>query len=185
MTERRNALAVAIMAGTLITSELKGRAERAELVEIMTADDVEQVPVRDADGVDLGKASLCAATARAKVVDEAALLAWVKARRPDQIREIVEPAYVKSLLKQFDAEGAAADEVTGEVIPGIEAVEGSPYVKVTPNGAARERMSELIHESGLLQLTTARRVVDPEPEPAPMAKTFVIEGLDDEEPAPW
>lgn len=184
MTERRNALAVAIMAGTLITGELKGRDERAELVEIMTADDVEQVPVRDADGVDLGKASLCNATAKARVVDEAALLAWVKANRPDQIRETVEPAYVKALLKQFEAEGVAADEDTGEVIPGIELAEGKPYVKVTPNAFAKDRMSELIHESGLLQLTKARRVVDVEPEPAP-ASTFVIEGLDDEEPSPW
>lgn len=183
MSDRRNALAVAIMAGTLITSELKSKDERAELLGIMTDDDVQQVPVRDADGVELGKASLCDATAKAKVVDEAALLAWVKENRPDQIRETVEPAYVKALLKAVDAEGVAADETTGEVIPGLELVDGKPFVKVTPNPVARDRMSELIGESGLLQLTKARRVVDvPEPDPV---STFVIEGLDDEEPAPW
>ncbi len=181
MSDRRNELAVAIMAGTLITGELKARSERAELVKIMAADDIQQAPVRDADGVELGKASLCGATAKAKVVDEEALLKWVKANRLDQLRTVVEPAYIKALLKLADAEGAAVDETTGEVIPGIEHVGGEPFVKVTPNALAKDRMSELIHESGLLQLTKARRVVaELPPEP-----TFAFEGLDDEEPSPW
>jgi len=181
MSDRRNALAVAVMAGKLITDELKGRAERAELVEILSGDDVQQAPVRDVDGVELGKVSLCGGTAKAKVVDEAALLRWVKANRSDQIREVVEPAFVRAVLKAAEAEGVAVDESTGEVIPGIEAVEGDPYVKVTPNATAKDRMAELIHESGLLGLTSARRVV----EELPPAPTFAFEGLDDEEPSPW
>lgn len=180
MSDRRNELAVAILAGTLITGELKGRAERAELVEIMTEQDVQQTPVRDADGVELGKASLCGASAKAKVVDEDALLQWVKANRTDQLRTVVEPAYVKALLKLADSEGAAVDETTGEVIPGIEHVGGEPFVKVTPNALAKDRMSELIHDSGLLQLTKARRVVAE----LPAEPTYSFEGLEDEE-SPW
>lgn len=178
MSDRRNELAVAVMAGKLITDQLKGRAERAELVEILADADVQQAPVRDVDGVDLGKVSLCGGAAKAKVVDEVALLRWVKKNRPDQIREVVEPAYIRALLKEVDAEGVAADEKTGEVIPGMELVQGEPFVKVTPNSVAKDRMGELVRESGLLQLTEARRVVAELP-----AITF--DGLDDDEDSPW
>lgn len=181
MSDRRNELAVAVMAGKLITDELKGRAERAELVEILAGADVQQAPVRDADGVELGKVSLCGGTAKAKVVDEAGLLRWVKANRPDQIREIVEPAYVRALLKEVDAEGAAVDQDTGEVIPGFELVQGEPFVKVTPNATSKDRMSALIHDSGLLQLTKARRVVAE----LPAEPSVTFEGLDDDEDMPW
>jgi len=181
MSDRRNQLAVAVMAGKLITDHLKGDAEREELVQILAAEDSGRVPVRDADGVELGTATLCGGKEKAKVVDEDALLAWVKEHRPDQLRQVVEPAYVKALLKQADTEGAAADETTGEVIPGIEFVETNAYVSVKPNQLAKDRMGELVTESGLLQLTKARRVV----EAAPAAPTVAFEGLDDEEPSPW
>lgn len=180
MTDRRNQLGVALVAGKLITDSLKGGAEREELAQILAADDTAKVPVRDADGVELGTAILCGGKDKAKVTDELALLAWVKENRPDQLRQIVEPAYIKALLKQADAEGAAADEETGEIIPGIEIVETGSYVSVKPNELARDRMAELIHDSGLLQLTKARRVVAELP-PAPVV---AFEGLDEED-SPW
>jgi len=181
MTDRRNQLGVALIAGKLITDNLKGQAEREELAGILADDDTAKVPVRDADGVELGTATLCGGREKAKVVNEAALLAWVKEHRPDQLRQVVEPAYIKALLKQADTEGAAADETTGEVIPGIEFVESNAYVSVKPNDLARERMAELIHESGLLQLTKARRVV----EELPAAPTVAFDGLEDTEASPW
>jgi hypothetical protein len=181
MTDRRNQLAVAVMAGKLIADSLKGTAEREEIAQILTAEDTKKVPVRDADGTELGTATLCGGKEKAKVTDELALLRWVKANRPDQIREIVEDAFVKALLKQADKDGVAVDETTGEVIPGIELVETNTYVNVTPNDTARERMTALVAESGLLQLTKARRVVAELP-PAP---TFAFEGLDDGEASPW
>jgi hypothetical protein len=181
MSDRRNALAVAIMAGKLIGDELKGRSEREELAKIMAAEDSKQTVVRDAEDTELGKATLCGGGEKAKVVNEAALLVWVKANRPDQLRQIVEPAFVKALLKTADKEGVAVDEETGEVIPGIEFMETGAYVTVTPNATAKERMAELIHDSGLLQLTKARRVV------AELPPTSVVpfEGLEDEEESPW
>jgi hypothetical protein len=181
VSDRRNELAVAIMAGKLIADELKGTAERAEIAKLMADEDDKQKVVRDADGVELGKATLCGGKEKAKVTDELALLKWVQANRPDQIRSIVEPAYVKAVLKQADKDGAAVDEATGEVIPGIELVVTGSYVTVTPNETAKERMSELVHESGLLQLTKARRVV---PE-LPQAPVVAFDGLDEEEPSPW
>lgn len=180
MSDRRNNLGVALLAGKLITEELKGQAEREELAQILSDDDTAKVPVRDADGTELGTATLCGGKDKAKVVNEAALLAWVKEHRPDQLRQVVEPAYIKALLKQADTEGAAADEDTGEVIPGIEIVESSSYVSVKPNELARDRMAELIHDSGLLQLTKARRVVAELP-PTP---TVAFDGLDEED-SPW
>jgi len=181
MSDRRNALGVAIMAGKLIGDELKGKAEREELAKIMAAEDSKQTVVRDAEDTELGKATLCGGDDKAKVVDEQKLLAWVKANRPDQLCEIVEPAYIKALLKVADKEGVAVDETTGEAIPGIEIVETTAYVTVTPNATAKDRMAELIHDSGLLQLTKARRVVAELP-PAPVVP---FEGLDDEEDSPW
>jgi hypothetical protein len=181
MSDRRNQLGVALLAGKLISEELKGQAEREELEQILAAEDTAKVPVRDADGTELGTATLCGGKDKAKVTNEQALLEWVKEHRPDQLRQVVEPAYIKALLKQADAEGAAADEDTGEVIPGIEIVETSSYVSVKPNELARDRMAELIHDSGLLQLTKARRVVAE----LPKAPTVAFEGLDDEEDSPW
>jgi hypothetical protein len=181
VSDRRNELAVAIMAGKLLTDGLKGTAERAELAELMAAEDRPKATVRDADDVELGTATLCGGKEKAKVVDELALLAWVKENRPDQLRSIVEPAYVKALLKIADAEGVAVDEETGEVIPGIELVETGTYVTVKPNDLARERMDALVAESGLLQLTKARRVVAE----LPAVEGPAFAGLDDEEASPW
>lgn len=177
---RRNDLAVAIMAGTLVSAELKLKAERSELVEIMSGEDIDKATVKDAEGNDLGTASLCDGKPKAKLVDEAALLTWVKKNRPEQVREIVEPAYIKALLKQFEADGDVADKTTGEAIPGFEMTEGSPYVRVTPNEAAKDRMADLVRDSGLLQLGAA-----PAAEQTERSEPFVIEGLDDEEPSPW
>lgn len=183
MTDRRNQLAVAIIAGKLIADGLKGEAEREELAQILAAEDSGRVPVRDADGIELGSATLCGGKGKkkAKVTDELALLRWVQKNRRDQIREVVEDAYVKALLKIANKEGVAVDETTGEVIPGIEFVESNAYVSVTPNSAAQERMAELIRESGLLQLTKARRVV----EELPAAPTVAFDGLEDTEASPW
>lgn len=148
--------------------------------------DVGHVPdqariLRDAEGTELGTATLCGGKEKPKVTDEAALLAWVQENRPDQVRQVVEPAYVKALLKQAEREGAAADETTGEVIPGIEFVESGAYVTVKPNDLAKDRMAELIAESGLLGLTRARRVAAELPPPPVVA----FEGLDAEEDSPW
>lgn len=181
MSDRKNRLAAAILAGKLLTDGLKGTTERAELAELMDDDDDKQKPIRDADGVELGTVTLTGGKEKATVTNEAALLEWVKVNRPDQLRSIVEPAYVKALLKQADKEGAAVDETTGEVIPGIDVETTNVSVSIRPNDLARERMGALVAESGLLQLTKARRVVAE----MPAIEGPAFAGLDEEEESPW
>lgn len=152
MTKRRNELAVHIMAAKLITNNLKARDERDALAEMLIEDDVTQVPVRDADGTELGKASLVGGTTKATVVDEDALLKWVMREKPHLIRKIVDTVWRNRILGIAEKEGVAIDPDTGALIPGIEITEGNPYVKVTPNTAARERMAAIVESSGLLRL---------------------------------
>jgi hypothetical protein len=181
VSDRKNQLATAILAGKLLADGLKGTAERAELAELMADDDDKQKPIRDAEGTELGTATLSGGKEQAKVTNEAELLEWVKVNRPDQLRQVVEPAYVKALLNAADKEGAAVDETTGEVIPGIEVETTKAFVNIRPNDLARERMAALVAESGLLQLTKARRVVAE----APVIEGPAFAGLDDEEESPW
>jgi hypothetical protein len=180
MSDRRNELAVAIMASNLITGEMKARSERDELAEILENADVGAVPVRDADGVQLGTASLVGGKPTAKVIDEGAFLGWVKANHPDQVREIVDLAYRNKLMKAAESAGVGVDPSTGELIPGVEVGESKQYARVTPNTEARERIKGLIHKSGLLQLTEAAPIVEVRPEPV-----VGFAGLDDEEDSPW
>lgn len=180
MSERRNELAVAIMVSNLIASEMKARNERDELADLMEAQDVGAVPVRDADDVQLGTASLVGGKPKATVVDESAFLGWVKTNHPDQVREIVDLAYRSKLLKAAANAGTGIDPSTGELIPGIEVTEGRPYARVNPNDEARDRIKDLIHRSGLLQLTEAAPVVEVRPEPV---QGFA--GLDDDDDLSW
>lgn len=178
MSRRRNELGVAIMAANLIATEMKARDERDELADLMKHQDIGAVPVRDADGTQLGTASLVGGKPKATVVDEAAFLGWVKANHPDQVREIVDLAYRTKLMKAAENAGDGIDPSTGELIPGIEVTEGRQYARVTPNGEARDRIKALIHRSGLLQLTEAAPVVEPRPEPESVSG---FAGLDDDD----
>lgn len=146
-------IAKRVVAAKLVGDEIKNieKAAKAELLEQMGALGVRTLDVEGDDGVKLAVVSKSAGRTTAKV-DESALLAWVKANRPDQIREVVEPAYIDALKKLAVEHGDAVDEATGEVIPGIEVDKGDPSVSTRPTADARALMRDLLKGSDLLEL---------------------------------
>ena len=69
------------------------------------------------------------------------------------IRTIVDPAYVKAVLKDAAKDGDAVDKATGEVIPGIDVYDTDGYVRFEISTEARDRMAALLSASELMALT--------------------------------
>lgn len=147
-------IAKRVVAAKLVGDEIKNieKAAKGELLDQMRDLGVRSLDVEGDGGVKLAVVSKTAGRTSAKVVDEAALLRWVKVHRPDQLVQVVADAYVKAVLKTAVEHGDAVDEETGEVIPGIEVTEGDPFVSARPTPEAKARMRELLHGSGLLEL---------------------------------
>jgi len=81
------------------------------------------------DGTVLGHVTMAKGRKTARVANEAAVLAWVKAHHPTEVEvsEQVRPAFLKALLDDAAKKGAFIDS-DGVVIDGlIEVVEGDPY----------------------------------------------------------
>lgn len=135
---------------SVITDEHK--PVKVDLLASMLDAGVERVGVTNDDGVKFGTVSVTAGTAKARVVDDRAFLAWVIARYPDEIAQVVRDSFVKKLLDAATEAGEPVDATTGEVVPGVELVDGKPYLTVRPTADAKERMRETLIASGLLQL---------------------------------
>jgi hypothetical protein len=146
-------IAKRVVAAKLVGDEIKNieKAAKAELLEQMNALGVRTLDVEGDDDTKLAVISKAKGRTTAKV-DESALLAWVKANRPDQLREVVAPAYIESLKKLAVEHGAAVDETTGEVIPGIEVDTSDPSVSTRPTADAKALMRDLLKGSPLLEL---------------------------------
>lgn len=81
------------------------------------------------DGTVLGHVTMAKGRKTARVANEAAVLAYVKANHPTEVEisEQVRPAFLKQLLDDAAKKGAFIDS-DGVVIDGlIEVVEGAPY----------------------------------------------------------
>jgi len=72
------------------------------------------------------KASWVKGRQKITVTNDTELLAWVKEHRPTELVESVNPAYIKS----FKAVGGVVIDSQGEPVPGVEVIEGEPYVTV-------------------------------------------------------
>lgn len=101
--------------------------------------------------VELGTATLVEPDESAVVVDEAALMAWVRRVAPSEIvsRVVTEvrPAWRSQLLKDITAaDGSAtwADPVTGEIheVPGVEFQDRAAYARVQIPAAGKVAMAE-------------------------------------------
>jgi hypothetical protein len=88
-----------------------------------------------ADGTPIGAVERTRAAKRAVVTDEAALLAWVKTHAPTEVVESVRPAYVERLKADAKRDGRYAVLPDGEIVPGVEVVEGTPSFRVAPEDA--------------------------------------------------
>lgn len=133
-----------------IDGELK--QARAELQVGLTAAHAEsgtqQIAV-DLDGVDIGKASLVQPESAPVVVDEQALMAWVREVAPSEItsRVVTEirPAFVAMLLKEMTTTSGTtwADPGTGAIhaVPGVEFSSRSAYARMTIPAAGQAEIA--------------------------------------------
>jgi hypothetical protein len=129
---------------------------RAALEPRLDAD--ESVAALLPDGTRIGSVKRSKAKRTPVVTDEAAVLAWVRENRPEEIVESVRPAFVEYLKGQARKHGEAVYEATGEIVPGVEMREGAPSYLPQPDPAMvpviRQKLAELIG-GGLLALPGA------------------------------
>jgi hypothetical protein len=110
--------------------------------------------VDESDGTSYGTVSRTGGDWAAEVVDEEALLRWVDANFPAHVMSAVRPSYVEVLkgLAVKDGEaggpGRPVTMIDGEpvVVPGIQARQKPPGLRVTPNKAAYERLRRVLKE---------------------------------------
>ena len=153
MTLKDTATRVAIL-DTLVkgmTDELKkAKAELETGLRAAKAETGTQTIAVDLNGTDIGKATLVQAKAAATVVDETALLAWVRTVAPTEIttRLVTEirPAWLTQLKKQIDAVGRLewADPETGVIhdVPGIDMVGRAAYTRLTVPDGGKQAIGE-------------------------------------------
>lgn len=153
MTLKDTATRVAILdtLAKTIASELKtAKAELETGLRTAKAETGTQTIAVDLNGTDIGKATLVQAKAAATVVDETALLAWVRTVAPTEIttRLVTEirPAWLAQLKKQIDAVGRLewADPETGVIhdVPGIDMVGRAAYTRLTVPEVGKQAIGE-------------------------------------------
>jgi hypothetical protein len=99
---------------------------RRRLEPLIDADDA--IPGVLPDGTRIGTTKRSKAPKKPTVTDMAAVLAWVKANRPEEVQttESVTPAFLAYLMAQTKKHGVAVYEATGEIVPGVEMRTGTP-----------------------------------------------------------
>lgn len=131
-------------------------ATREALEPLLAAD--EGIAAELPDGTRIGTVKRSKAKQSAVVTDPKALLAWVVKNRPDEIVQSVNPAFVKWVQDQAKKYGEPVDPTSGEIIPGVEVVTGSPSYLPQPDPdmvpLVRAKFAELIG-NGLLELPEA------------------------------
>lgn len=125
-----------------------------DLLEPLLAPD-EGIAAELPDGTRIGTVKRSKVRKAAAVTDERALLAWVRENRPDELIESVNPAFVDWLKGQAKKHGFAVVPSTGEVVPGVEMVDGAPSYLPQPDPdmvpLIQAKLAELIGH-GLLAL---------------------------------
>lgn len=103
------------------------------------------------DGTRLGKVSKSRGRMIPRVADEKAFLTWVKSNYPSEITETVRESFKAKVFTSAKTHGAAVDEKTGEMIPGVELHQGDPFISFRGERGFQEvvaaKWSELIGPS--------------------------------------
>lgn len=122
-------------------------ALRERLPVLMRASSSRSLDLVDDDDEKLGTISLKQGVWSAEVTDEAAFVAWVAERYPDEVEtvRVVRPAFAGKLRDEAKRATAPVVPDTGERIPGLVVEQGKPYVSTTPTAAARDRAAELLN----------------------------------------
>lgn len=127
--------------------EPHARALRVKVTEDMGVRRVERVGAYLPDGVKLASVGYSGGRTTAKVTDPEAALKWCLERYPDEIVKAINPSFLKALTDYAKRAGqvgdTGVDPRTGELLPFIEVVQGSPYITVTTTDEGVDRMATL------------------------------------------
>lgn len=91
----------------------------------------------------------------ARVIDEDKFLAWVTENRPTETIERVRESYRKAVLDK-----GGVDPSSGEFVPGVEVVDGSPYVSTRFADGGREAVAQA-WRTGTLPASARPLAVEP------------------------
>lgn len=155
MTDQRLLAARALFA-KLLAEEVDREVRRAREALEPTLVPGEKVKALLPDGRVVGTVQLTERVTSVVVVDEAALLAYVRRARPDQIitSEAIRPSFLswlrndaKKQLQDEDSDGQVVD-ANGEIVPGLQLMHGSAaYRPVIPSAGKkvlRDLMADLL-----------------------------------------
>lgn len=138
-----------------LEAEVKDAATSARYILEPQVGEGERIRAELPDGTAVGTVTVGKAGEYATVIDERALLDWVRKNKPTEVVESVNPAYLTRLKDQVKKHGHAFDEATGEIIPGIEMKLGSPswrpIVDKTQVPLLRSKLADIVG-SGLLEI---------------------------------
>lgn len=127
-----------------ILSALRSRV--AEAYEIARNDTAEVMDAGDRKSArlgsgELGKVVKTNGSTRAKITDEQAFTKWVAQHHPDEVIQAVRQSYLNKVLADAKHYGQGVDTATGELIPGVDVVQGNPYVTVKLTDDAADLIS--------------------------------------------
>lgn len=123
--------------------ELKDQA-KADLAALEVGDTV----AGRYEGHTIAKATMTKGRAKLVVTDEHSFLNWVAGHHPTEIISQINPAFIKHIEGRAKEYGAPIDTL-GEVIPGVELVDGEPYVTVRREKDAAAVVAQLLASGGL------------------------------------
>jgi hypothetical protein len=121
----------------------------------------EHITAQLGDGTRVGKVRRNERSMVAVTTDADALMKWCQTHRPDEVILVptIRPAFLEHLRKQAKEHGYPFD-ADNQIIPGIEAQEGSASYVVTPSAEGKAliqaKLSDLI-AAGVLELPTAEQ----------------------------
>lgn len=118
-------VACKVMADRIKQFSGEGRATAAQVME-----PGERI-VAKLGGEVVGNVQIIAGRTTSHVTDDPALLAWVRANRPEEIRETISPLLRAQILGDAASAGQAIDPATGEIIPGVTVRQGESYARVS------------------------------------------------------
>jgi hypothetical protein len=137
---REQALRVAVLRA-LTDRIIEARDAARDELQATLADLGADRATAELDGTKVATLTLAGGKRTARVVDDREFLSWVREHRPGEVEQRVRDAYRSQLLAAASAAGAPVDPNTGELIPGVEVADGSPYIKTTFTPGGRERIA--------------------------------------------
>jgi hypothetical protein len=126
---------------------------KAELVEEL--EDGDNL-VGKIGNVTIGKAYWTAGRQSLVLTNEAELLAWVEENHPTEIVRAVRPSFLTALTEMSKGKGGPVINRDGDVVPGVEIVQGDRYMTVRAGDDAVNVVTGLIR-NGFVELNGIRQ----------------------------